>query len=181
MQPDDAVAGALIQKGVPLTAENYKRMSEALRVGGWTGGNAPVDAKMMRTGRGYMPERTQPNALERMLGVGPSGDEPEAVHNATEEAAEGDGTVAPPAPVSVKDMSDDQYLDDLNSIRPSVGGFAGPANSDKVNSGTPQPPTPNATRGTNAPTEQGVSVGPAGLAPLPDQEHRSLGIQPKTG
>lgn len=84
---NDPVVFELLRKGVPNTAENYNRMAEALRVGGWTGGHQPVTGEMIRRGRSYMPMR---------------GEEPPQVSSPEEEAAE---------PV------DTRYLDETNEVR----------------------------------------------------------------
>lgn len=72
---NDPVVVALLQKGLPATGENYNRMADALRMGGYTGNSAqPMTKQMMEMARGYMP----------------TGDEPETVDNSMEESLEDD-------------------------------------------------------------------------------------------
>lgn len=95
----DNVVAMLQRKGVPLTNENYQRMSNALRIGGNTG--APVTPRQARAAKSYMPERGE---------VGASGDNEaiEAVpdNEAVEIEANNDGL-----PI------DDAYLRDMNEVR----------------------------------------------------------------
>lgn len=72
---NDPVVMALLQKGLPATGENYNRMADALRMGGYTGNSAqPMTKQMMEMARGYMP----------------TGDEPETVDNSMEESLKDD-------------------------------------------------------------------------------------------
>lgn len=55
MSPDDPVVIAMRNKNVPMTGENYQRMSMALQTQGANGRHTPMSAKQMRDARGLMP------------------------------------------------------------------------------------------------------------------------------
>lgn len=52
---NDPVMGRLRKSGLPNTPENYNRMRDAMRMGGWSGGHQPYTAEMDRGARGYIP------------------------------------------------------------------------------------------------------------------------------